>query len=274
MLIAATVVLQTQFRTAVDAVAVDVSVMSGSRPVGGLAAADFVLTDNGVRQQVAIVTTDAPPLDITLITGAHQYTDSSFDRYLQRATAAALQVAALVRPPDRVRMLKSSGPWHEIVDVGPSFDRGRALERVPFGSAKAAEYLAMAMMRPQPAGWRHLIVLFKVGFSAHSEAIGVDRLAEIAKRFDGVVHVVRFAHGDDDYAAAARATGGDFHAVDSPDDAEEIFERIFDRFRRSYVLRYVSQGVAREGWHAIDVKVTRPAGSRYTVRARNGYYVD
>jgi hypothetical protein len=50
------------------------------------------------------------------------------------------------------------------------------------------------------------------------------------------------------------------------------FKRIFEEFRQSYVLRYSPTGVARAGWHAIDVQV--PAQKGVTIRARKGYYGD
>jgi hypothetical protein len=55
------------FRSRVDAVSVDVSVRWGGKPVGGLTAKDFALLDNGVRQQIEVVDTEAVPLDVSLI---------------------------------------------------------------------------------------------------------------------------------------------------------------------------------------------------------------
>jgi tetratricopeptide (TPR) repeat protein len=52
----------------------------------------------------------------------------------------------------------------------------------------------------------------------------------------------------------------------------EAFTEIFDDFRGGYVLRYAPQGVKREGWH--DITVRLPARPDLTVRARRGYAVE
>jgi hypothetical protein len=53
-------------------------------------------------------------------------------------------------------------------------------------------------------------------------------------------------------------------------DVGASFVRALDDFRSSYVLRYMPEGVPREGWHDIVVGVATGAG-RYEVRARRGY---
>lgn len=75
-------------------------------------------------------------------------------------------------------------------------------------------------------------------------------------------------------ADAARATGGAFHVAQLLNEPTlaGTFRRVFDDFRRSYVLQYTPQGVRREGWHAIEVTVPGAAGA--TVHAKRGYAVE
>jgi tetratricopeptide (TPR) repeat protein len=75
-------------------------------------------------------------------------------------------------------------------------------------------------------------------------------------------------------AAAAEATGGALHqtSVSGVPSLAGTFRRVFDDFRAGYMLRYTPQGVRREGWHEIEVRV--PASRSYTVRARTGYGVE
>lgn len=72
----------------------------------------------------------------------------------------------------------------------------------------------------------------------------------------------------------AVVTGGAIHVTQlvNPPTVRSIFEKVFAQFRESYVLRYVPQGVTRDGWHSITV--TTPAHRRAVVRARRGYGVD
>ena len=46
------------------------------------------------------------------------------------------------------------------------------------------------------------------------------------------------------------------------------FSQAFEDFRQSYILHYTPTGVARVGWHEIQVHV--PAEPRLTIRARKG----
>ena len=75
-------------------------------------------------------------------------------------------------------------------------------------------------------------------------------------------------------ADAARTTGGAFHVAQLLNEPTlaGTFRRVFDDFRRSYVLQYTPQGIRREGWHAIDVTVPGAAGA--TVQAKRGYAVE
>jgi len=71
---------------------------------------------------------------------------------------------------------------------------------------------------------------------------------------------------------AAEATGGALHVPGLFSSAASIFRKVFEDYRRSYLLRYTPRGVAREGWHDVAVRV--PAHPSYTVHARRGYGVE
>lgn len=64
----------------------------------------------------------------------------------------------------------------------------------------------------------------------------------------------------------AARTGGQVHWLWQDAD---VFERILDEFRSSYLLRYTPEGVERTGWHELEVKIARPGS--FDVRARRGY---
>jgi VWFA-related protein len=74
--------------------------------------------------------------------------------------------------------------------------------------------------------------------------------------------------------AGAEATGGNLHLSEliRAVTLHGTFERAFEHFRQSYVLRYTLRGVAREGWHRITVTVPKDKSLR--IRARPGYGID
>src|SRR5689334_3058476 len=58
---------QATFRSGIDVVQLDVSVLRHGKPVRGLTAADFVVTDNGAPQAVDSVVVDQLPLSVQLV---------------------------------------------------------------------------------------------------------------------------------------------------------------------------------------------------------------
>jgi hypothetical protein len=92
---------QPVFRARTTAVSLDVSVKRGNRPVTGLTAADFQVTDNGVPQMVEQAFTEALPIDVTLIIDASGSTAARIDEIRRNAR----EVLGLLRPDDRARVL-------------------------------------------------------------------------------------------------------------------------------------------------------------------------
>src|SRR4051812_36370508 len=58
---------QPVFRGGTELISVAVSVVKDRAPLRGLRSADFVMLDNGLRQQVEAVALDAIPIDVTII---------------------------------------------------------------------------------------------------------------------------------------------------------------------------------------------------------------
>jgi hypothetical protein len=50
----------------------------------------------------------------------------------------------------------------------------------------------------------------------------------------------------------------------------DLFAQALREMKTRYILSYTPRGVPREGWHALEVKLTRREGD---VTARRGYFV-
>jgi hypothetical protein len=68
----------------------------------------------------------------------------------------------------------------------------------------------------------------------------------------------------------AETSGGRFWGADSPDRLRRAFTAVADAMRHRYVLRYEPEGVRREGWHRIEVRLKAGKGD---VHVRRGYWV-
>jgi len=105
------------FRSATDVVFVDVAVRGElGTLVTGLTPADFVLTDNGVRQKIESVDATDLPIDLTLVADVSDDASGSVGRPIARLDpknfpaqieSELQRTAALLRPQDRLRLFAS-----------------------------------------------------------------------------------------------------------------------------------------------------------------------
>jgi hypothetical protein len=277
------------FRSRVDVVPVNVSVMKGREPVTGLAATEFELTDNGVKQTVDAVSLEHVPIDLTLvITG---YDKSRSNDHL-RGLVSAETTRRLLLPQDRLRLVVVNDDVHGKL-VGPDFavpTEHTTFEQIPGIALMDGLFYALAW--PVDPDRRHLVVAFTDGMDDWS-TLEPDRLPKLAGHSDAVMHAVFWATPDSappstaaasdqrptasfqrneweaSYRvvdAAVQRTGG---TIQTTSKGPEALASIIADFRSSYVLRFTPRGVTAGGWHELRVKVTRPGS--FAVRARKGY---
>jgi hypothetical protein len=161
----AVIARQQVFRAGVDVVIVDVAVTRNNRPVDGLTATDFVLTDNGVPQQILDVSRESVPIDLTLIA------DMSGGGLQQGAVVRGVnRVREQLRPGDRVRILTFRATLQEVVAMTDPQSlapfRGQAGKMEAFGpSAPTACYdaVALSIATPPAVGRRQVAILFSSG---------------------------------------------------------------------------------------------------------------
>lgn len=261
------------FRTAVDGVSVSVSVRQGNQPVTGLTVDDFELTDNGVVQQIASLSFETLPIDVTLLLDV---STSVQGQRLERLKNSVRETATLIGEEDRLRLIAVQFDLHQVFPfqaggVPPPVDTLRAS-----GGTALFDGLAAAMMRAAEPDRRQLIVAYTDGQDTTS-ILSAETLNEIAGHAEAVVHVVVAAEGRQDRSripaaglleGLAVSTGGQLFLIDPSVPVSDAFRSAIEEFRTSYVLRYRPQGVTSGGWHEIDVTVK---GGEYEVRARRGY---
>lgn len=289
------------FRGGTDAVLVDVSVRSNNRAVTGLTSADFELLDSGVPQAIDSISIEAIPIDVTLLLDTSVSTDG---RLLDRLKQGVRDTARLLRADDRIRVVAVQHVVNEIVPLQPAQGPLPVDRLAAQGGTALYDGLVAAMMRPSVSGRRQLLVAYTDGDDASSITTAAAAL-DVALRADAVLHVVvpvenagsaaperrggellrtpggRVVEIVDRRAAGeafpnestlrdvADRTGGRVFVIGFDDSIGEAFREVLDDYRRSYLLRYSPQGVPREGWHDIVVRVRKPG--TYDVRARKGW---
>jgi len=275
------------FRASVESVYVDVFVSRGGQPIPGLPASSFELKDNGVRQTPELVAAESRPLRAVLV---FDTSSSVVGGRLAALKAAGDAFLKGLRPADQVALVGFS---EEIAWLAPATTDKAAVRRAldqlePEGATAAYDALYAAVALSEDGG-RSLIVLFTDG-EDNMSFLGEKQLLTAVERSNALVHVVgwrqseptepmpgslteaRLSELDQTLALRqiAEATGGRFWGADSPERLRRAFAEIADAMSHRYILRYEPQGVKREGWHRIEIKLR---GQKGDLQARHGYWV-
>lgn len=269
---------QGTFRLAVDAVFVPAWVKNGNRPVRGLTARDFELTDNGVPQQVTTVEVDALAVDITLVLDA---SGSISGPALEQFKTDIQMITDSLRPNDRVRLVTFGSTVTDVFGLQPGGTAVPTSKVTPTGATSFYNALAGVLVGFAESDRPHLIFTFTDGLDNLS-FVDADQVVTLAGYSSASLYValVRsapgrprstpFQGGPNTRALreAVARTGGELFQVEAGTALPERFQQVLDDFRTSYLLTYTPTGVRRPGWHALQVRV---AGKTYSVRARSGY---
>jgi Ca-activated chloride channel family protein len=260
------------FRAHADAVNVGVSVLRGGRPVPGLTAADFQILDNGVVQQIASLSYEKLPLDLTVLL---DISGSVSGNVLDQLRQSASDLRRSLQPSDRLRILTFNMRVHRVLDVDakPGEFEPAFAALSSGGSSAVLDALAVALASGATADRRQFVVLLSDG----KDSISINTpeiLLDTARRTSPTVSVVLATPvrraADKIYADLAAETGGTTVALLPAETLGGQLRRTVETFRSSYVLTYTPAGVTREGAHSIEVRVQRPL---VDVRARRGYVV-
>jgi VWFA-related protein len=256
------------FSTSLEAVPVDVLVTESGRVVAGLGPEDFEIRDNGVVQQVDLVSFEQLPLNIIL---AFDASSSIAGERLDHLKSAGQALLERLVPGDQTALLT----FNQVVvlreALTPDVERVRAaLDGVePIGDTSMADGVYAAMMVGEADAARDLLIVFSDGVDNSSWLSG-DAVLDASRRSDVVVYGVSVRGTEDPefLRDLTELTGGRLFEVESTRNLSATFVGILEEFRQRYLLSYSPRGVSAEGWHELDVRVR---GRRATVKARAGY---
>jgi VWFA-related protein len=258
---------QTTFRSGVEVVELDVSVMRGGAPVAGLTARDFALTDNGVPQDVESVTLERLPLSVTLVLDSSQSVAGDRLRHLVQAGEG---LTAALRQDDRAALITFSHMVDLRVPMTGDFQSIRTALGTMTGSGatslRDAVHLAL-QLQPRDRS-RPLMLLFTDGHDTASW-LTEDAVVDSARRSGVVIHAVR-VESDALLDRLTQVSGGRTWSATSDRQLQELFTRALDEMRARYLLTYTPRGVRQPGWHELKVKLKNGGGD---VTARRGYFV-
>ena len=266
--LAAALVQATTFSSRVDVVRVDVLVTDNGKPVLGLTPADFEIVDNGVAQQVELVSFDQVPLNVVLAFDMSNSVEG--DRRDRLLTGAGALLGGL-KADDQAALVTFS----HVVNRGAKLTRDVASVRAALADAEGVGDTALidgtfaGMMVGESDVGRGLLIIFSDGVDT-SSWLPPSSVLDTARR-SGIVA----------YAVSVRSrirpvfleeltslTGGRLFEVERTQNLDAIFLGVLEEFRHRYLVSYTPRGVSRTGWHQLEVRVK---GRRAAVKARPGY---
>jgi Ca-activated chloride channel family protein len=269
-----------------DMVRLNVSVAHGNdRFVTGLGPQDFVVLEDGIRQEVATFARRDVPLSLVLLLDG----SDSMARSSDVLKKAASRLVDRLGPEDTAQVVEFSA--HPTVLQDTTSDRDllkAAIGRVHAEGATALHnvlYVTLKDMGREADDTRRRAVVLLTDGEDTASMISDDQVLEQARRSEiGVYSILLSAENDDSgvpsdqrlqaeylLTALGRESGGEAFLSADTDHLEPLFTRIEHELHSQYSLGYVSNNPRHDGgWRQILVAVQRAAGVQ--VRHRLGYY--
>jgi VWFA-related protein len=257
------------FRARQDLVRVDVLVTRNGVPVTGLQLSDFEVLDNGVPQRVDHVSFDEGSVNAIL---ALDMSASVAGRELDDLRSAGRALLGALKPDDQAALVTFSQVVALRAPLSKDLSKATAALDVIRGQGETSlvDGVYASLVVGETDLGRSLVIVFTDGVDSSSwltDAAAFDT----AKRSAAVVYGV--APGLPDKATFLKdltsMTGG--RLITTGGDLSRVFVDVLREFRERYVLGYSPQGVARSGWHTLEVRVRGAKDKKYAINARPGY---
>ena len=274
------------FRSGVDLVTLSVTVTGpNGRYISDLGADDFIILEDGRKQNISIFERAKSPLAVSLLIDS----SGSMVREMPMTQRAASEFVARLRPGD----VASIVDFDRRVTVLQPFTNDRAalqaaIQRVVARGSTSmfnAIYIALrehaALAKPADDEIRRDVIVVLSDGDDTSSLVTHDHLLDGAKRGQSVIYAIGLGIGDPrtrrgptppEYALRSLAyeTGGRLFLPKNAQELSGIYGEIADELGSQYVLGYVSANAsARGGWRTVSVRVGR---SDLHARSRPGYY--
>ena len=261
-----------QFVAKTELVRIDVLASRDGKPIVGLSRDNFIVTDNGVLQDIDRVIGVQSPVEAWLILdqsgsvrGRSGELNLAVRTFLEQLDAA--DQANIITFRHGLRLLPRVGTNTKMVHD--------ALAEMSGGYSSLRDAIALALTLRDIRFDRSLLLVLSDGADTMSWLTDA-QLEERISRADPAVYALMsqtdgVSLGAKYLARLAESSGGRVVRVTEPSNLAPAFVAVLEEAKARYVLTYYPSGVSHTGWHEIRVRLRHGQGE---IRARRGYLAD
>lgn len=270
-------------RVDVDLVLVPVTITDPmNRLVTGLERDNFVLMDNGQKQEIRHFSSEDAPISLGVIFDM----SGSMEDKVGKAKEAVLEFCKTANPEDEFFLIAFHDRPEVISDFTQSIEQiqGQLIYAMPRGRTALMDaiYLALNKMKEAKHQKKALLILSDGGDNHSRYTEG--EIKSLVKEADVQIYAIgMFSYapatleeqtGPLTLSAITDVTGGRTFTIDNPNELSDVATKIGIELRNQYVLGYRPNTPARDGkWRKIKVKLNAPKGlPPLSVYAKTGYY--
>jgi Ca-activated chloride channel family protein len=279
------------FRGAVDLVSLNVTLTNEhDQLVGGLAAGDFVVFEDGVQQDLSFFSSSRLPMDVAILLD----TSSSMSAILSIAQDAAIGFVEMAQRADRVSVTEFNDRANIVHPLGGDVGTAKQAIRATWARGSTALYNGMYMAMTEMIRSRRgnedvrkqAVVVLSDGQDT-SSLVQYDDVMELANESGIVLYTIllltpvearqlsdlrtsKFSQALYVMRTFAEATGGVTFLTSNVKDLQGIYNKIAGELAHQYTLGYISNNTRRDGrYRRIVVRVAEHPNVR--PRTRTGY---
>jgi Ca-activated chloride channel family protein len=254
------------------------------RPTGGLSKDDFLVTDNGARQEIAVFERHtAQPLSVAILLDTSGSTAKEMPYQTDAVTRFVRALFAEGNPEDRAALYTFNWEVRQQVDYTRSTGRiADKLKRLR-GEAGTSMYDAILLTAEGIADrdGRHVLVVVTDGGDTVSST-GFKKAMEAVHAADAVLYPIltvpitndagRNVGGENALTVMAESTGGRMFTP-GLNGLDQAFSEILRDLRTQYLIGFYPREVplTKDRFHRLSVKTNR---TDLRVVTRTGYYGD
>ena len=279
---------QTPFRAGVDLVSLNVTVTDGTQHyITDLAAEDFNVFEDGVKQDVTFFTRTNLPIALALLLD----TSASMETKLPTAQEAAIGFAKRLRPQDLAEVIDFDSRVVVLQNfTNSAAELEQAIHKTSAGGSTSlynAVYIALKDLKKVMAKnvdeiRRQAIVVLSDGEDT-SSLLPFEEVLDLAKRSETAIYSIGLRAGDGPATTTkgfkeaefvlrqfSQETGGRAFFPNQVADLSGVYGQISDELSSQYTVGYTSRNPKRDGsWRRVVVRVTRPSTA---ARTKLGYF--